>query len=92
MCKGYEQAVENLAYVIDQTSVRTLDPLVEEHGLIPMDVANVLMSEDDQADWDEVENVSQVICATYGVTYEQLMADVSACLMTNLLAHEFGLQ
>mgnify|MGYP001817748943 FL=1 len=90
MDKGYEQAVENLAYVIDQTATRTLDPIVEEHGLVPMDVANALLSEDDQAAWEEVESVSQVICATYGVDYDTLMADVSACLMMNLLAHDLG--
>jgi len=29
---GYTQAVENLAYVIDQLTIQTIDPIFLEHG------------------------------------------------------------
>lgn len=92
MDKGYNQAIENIAYAIDQASIQTLEPIVLEHGEVPIDVVNVLLSEEDHEHWDKIEHVAEVVCKTYGVTYDTMMSDVSACLMMNLMAHELGVQ
>lgn len=88
---GYSQAVENLAYVIDKTASETMDHLVEQYGFITAEEAARFMSQEELKAWEEIEKVADIICKTYDVEYETLMADASAVLMANLLANELGL-
>jgi hypothetical protein len=90
--KGYQQAIENMAYVIDQLSIQTLDPIMEEHGVASPEEAGVYMSDEDLAKWDEVERVANVICQTYSVEYDDFMNEVAGTLTENLIATTIGVQ
>jgi hypothetical protein len=77
MSDGYKQAIENMAYHISQLSERDFDPLFDKYGDEP-ELILAEMNEDATAvaDWDNLENIADVICETYDVEYDVLYSDV----------------
>lgn len=85
MSRGYEQAVLNMAYAIDQLAIKTMDPIVAEHGLMSTEEVSKLMSPEELNEWQEIERVSAVVCETYDVEYDDFMNDVQTELWKGLL-------
>lgn len=92
MNKGYTQSIENLAFTIDNLAQQSMDPLILEHGMLSTEEASELMSQEELQQWEQVEIISQMICETYNISYDTLMADTSAVLMENLIACMNGVQ
>ena len=82
---GYEQAVLNMAYAIDQLAIKTMDPIVAEHGLMSTEEASKLMSAEELNEWQEIERIAAVVCQTYDVEYDDFMNDVQAEMWKGLL-------
>ncbi len=82
---GYSQAVQNLAYAVDSLSANSMDDAIMQ-GIVDLDVINTMMTPEQQREWHKIEEVSQVICKTYNVKYEQLMEDVWKTLLNDIEA------
>lgn len=81
--KGYMQAVENMAYTIDQLSLRTIDPVMEKYGCTTTEEVNEHLTPEEQAEWQQVEDIASVVCRTYEVEYELFMTHVALTLDMN---------
>lgn len=77
MDKGYEQAVQNLAWKIIEFSERDFDHMAEVFaGRVDLMLEYLDEHPEKKQDWDKLEEITEVVCETYGVEYEQLASDV----------------
>lgn len=81
-----------MAYVVTNLSDSTIEPLFKEHGPMPHHIVMSIMPEEDRAKWEQVEDISKVVCETYGVTYDEFWDQVQGTILMNDLASQSGLQ
>lgn len=81
MNKGYEQAVQNLAYKIIEFSRRDLDPVADQLETMDQMLQHIENNPSMLRDWDKLEEVTDVICKTYNVDFVQLSEDVWNMMM-----------
>jgi len=79
MSTGYDQAIQNLAWKITEFAIRDFDPVSESLNHDPDMMLKYLDHvPEKKVDWDNLEEISQVVCDTYNVTYEEVIQAVWA--------------
>jgi len=85
MSKGYDQAIDNLAYAIDKLSAETLEPIMTNYGVTTTEEADEFLTEDEKDLWQEIEVIAHTVARTYGKSYDEVMDQVSATLFMHTM-------
>lgn len=85
MNKGYEQAIDNLAYAIDKLAAETLEPVMTQYGATTPEEADEYLSEEEKELWREIEVIAHTVARTYGKSYDEVMDFVASTLMFHTL-------
>ena len=85
MSKGYDQAIDNLAYAIDKLSAETLEPIMTKYGVTTTEEADEFLTAEEKALWQEIEVIAHTVARTYGKTYNEVMDLVSMTLYVHTI-------
>ena len=85
MSKGYDQAIDNLAYAIDKLAAETLEPVMTQYGATTPEEADQYLSEEEKELWREIEVIAHTVARTYGKSYDEVMDQVSVTLFAHTM-------
>lgn len=85
MSDGYTEAVEHIARRLMRMSKRDFDPLSEKHdGDEELVLEEFIETNENHAEWAQLENAALLVCRAHGVDYIQFMSDVWSIMIQSL--------